>query len=79
MRSKRDDTSRRAFLSGAAAVSASFWIPKTVKGYSPAEARVAIFAFIEGWYNTRRRHSALDYQSPIAFEQTQRPAAEVGA
>ena len=24
-----------------------------------AEARAAIFEFIEGWYNTRRRHSAL--------------------
>jgi 3-hydroxy-D-aspartate aldolase len=39
MRSKRDDPSRRAFLSGAAAVSAGFWIPRTVKGYSPAEMR----------------------------------------
>ncbi len=35
---------------------------------TPAEARVAIFDFIEGWYNPRRRHSALDYLSPIAYE-----------
>ena len=28
-----------------------------------AEARAAIFEFIEGWYNTRRRHSALSYLS----------------
>ncbi|OGL08292.1 MAG: transposase, partial [Candidatus Rokubacteria bacterium RIFCSPLOWO2_02_FULL_73_56] len=28
-----------------------------------ADARLAIFDFIEGWYNPRRRHSALDYRS----------------
>jgi putative transposase len=28
------------------------------------EARLAIFDFIEGWYNPRRRHSSLDYLSP---------------
>ena len=33
-----------------------------------AEARVAIFDFVEGWYNTRRRHSALGYMSPLEFE-----------
>ena len=33
-----------------------------------AEARFAVFDYIEGWYNTRRRHSALDYLSPIAYE-----------
>ena len=32
------------------------------------EARMAIFDFIEGWYNPHRRHSALGYQSPNAFE-----------
>jgi putative transposase len=35
---------------------------------SQAEARRAVFDFIEGWYNPRRRHSALDYQSPINYE-----------
>ena len=29
-----------------------------------AEARPAVFEFVEGWYNTRRRHSALGYLSP---------------
>jgi putative transposase len=29
------------------------------------EARMAIFEFSEGWYNPHRRHSALDYHSPI--------------
>jgi putative transposase len=33
------------------------------------EARSAIFAYIEGWYNPRRRHSTLAYLSPIEFEQ----------
>ncbi len=28
------------------------------------EARLAIFEFIEGWYNPHRRHSAMDYESP---------------
>jgi putative transposase len=32
------------------------------------EARMALFDFIEGWYNPHRRHSALDYLSPINDE-----------
>ena len=35
---------------------------------TPAEARLAVFDFIEGWYNPRRRHSALDYLSPMTYE-----------
>ncbi len=33
-----------------------------------AEARRELFDFIEGWYNSHRRHSALGYESPIRFE-----------
>jgi putative transposase len=33
-----------------------------------AEARMAIFDFIEGWYTPHRRHSALGQKSPINFE-----------
>lgn len=33
-----------------------------------AKARMAVFDFIEGWYNPHRRHSALGYVSPIAYE-----------
>lgn len=35
---------------------------------SPAEARLAVFEFLEGWYNLHRRHSALGYLSPAEFE-----------
>ena len=37
---------------------------------SQADARLALFDFIEGWYNPRRRHSALDYLSPMMYEKT---------
>ena len=33
-----------------------------------AEARMAIFEFIEGWYNPTRRHKGLGQISPIEFE-----------
>ena len=42
---------------------------------SHAEARMAIFEFLEGFYNRRRRHSALGYQSPADFEDNQGEAA----
>ena len=34
----------------------------------PSAARQQLFVGIECWYNQRRRHSALGYQSPVAFE-----------
>ena len=39
------------------------------------EARDAIFEFIEGFYNTQRRHSALGYHSPLQFEKRQAAVA----
>ena len=41
-----------------------------------AEARMAVFQFIEGWYNPGRRHSALAYQSPINYERLARERLE---
>ncbi|PNG24262.1 IS3 family transposase [Methylocella silvestris] len=35
---------------------------------SHSEARMAVFHFIEGFYNPSRRHSALGYLSPIEYE-----------
>ncbi len=40
-----------------------------------AEARMAVFDFIEGFYNPRRRHSALGQISPINFERRHAVAA----
>jgi len=34
-----------------------------------AEAEIAVFDFIEGWYNPQRRHSSLGYLSPLNYEQ----------
>ncbi len=42
---------------------------------NPAEARRAIFEFIEGWYNPHRRHSALGQISPLEFERRAGAAA----
>ncbi len=36
------------------------------------EARLAIFSWIEVWYNRKRRHSTLGYLSPEAFERNYR-------
>ena len=33
-----------------------------------AEAKMAIFDWLEGWYNPHRRHSSLGYRSPVNYE-----------
>jgi putative transposase len=40
-----------------------------------AEARMAVFDFIEAWYNPHRRHSALGHMSPLNYEKERAPAA----
>src|SRR4051794_23829637 len=41
---------------------------------SQAEAKMAVFEWLEGWYNRHRRHSSLGYRSPVNYEQAhQRP------
>lgn len=44
-------------------------LPK-LKFSSLTEAKQTIFEYIEGWYNTQRLHSSLDYMSPIEYEQS---------
>lgn len=36
--------------------------------HTRTEAKMAIFSFIEGFYNLTRRHSGLDYLSPMNYE-----------
>ena len=44
---------------------------------SQAEAKMACFSFIEGWYNPVRLHSALGDRSPMAYDATvEAPIAE---
>jgi putative transposase len=42
---------------------------------SHPEGRMAVFRYIEGWYNTRRRHSGIDYYSPNNYELKHKKAA----
>ena len=35
---------------------------------SQAEARMACFSYVEGFYNPQRLHSGLGYRSPVAYE-----------
>ena len=40
------------------------------------ELASAIFEWIEGWYNPRRRHTSLGYLSPVDYERRPTTAAE---
>jgi putative transposase len=39
------------------------------------EVALAVFDFIDGWYNPHRRHSALGYLSPVEFERRKNAVA----
>src|SRR5512135_8382 len=42
-----------------------------------ADARRAVFEFIEGFYNPRRRHSSIGYLSPVDYERQHHAAAVI--
>ena len=52
-----------------------FHDPRSSRGQAHHRARRAIFEFIEGWYNTHRRHQDLGQHSPMAFERSDQEAA----
>jgi D-serine deaminase-like pyridoxal phosphate-dependent protein len=62
MRDRHSGPSRRAFLSGATAASAYFWIPKPVKGYSRAELRAVEAASV--YENVKPGISKWDLDTP---------------
>ena len=37
--------------------------------YTRKEAELSVFHYIEGFYNTKRRHSSIGYLSPLEYEQ----------
>ena len=39
------------------------------------EANVAIFKYIEGWYNRKKIHSSINYMTPDQYELIARSAA----
>jgi putative transposase len=42
------------------------------------EAKLAVFEWIEGWYNPQRRHSSIGYLSPMEFERRHAEERESG-
>ena len=48
-------------------------IVSAIVGATRAEARAAIFEYIEVFYNNQRRHSSLGYVSPAEYEQSATP------
>jgi len=43
-----------------------------------SDAEIAVFEFIEGWYNSRRRHSSLGNVSPCEFERRHAEGVSTG-
>jgi putative transposase len=49
------------------------------KFHSQAQAMPIVFEFLEGWYNTHRRHSALGQIAPLEFERRHEGRSEAVA
>jgi putative transposase len=47
--------------------------------HTQAQAKMAVFDFIEGFYNPRRRHSSIGQMSPVNFERLHRSTAQAKA
>ena len=47
-------------------------LPSRRRFVSQAEARMACFSYVEGWYNPVRLHPSLGYRSPMAYEAEQK-------
>jgi putative transposase len=45
---------------------------------SQAEAKMAVFEWLEGWYNPHRRHSSIGYRSPVNYERAHGHARSPG-
>ncbi len=45
------------------------FVPTCLRVARKQEAQQALFAYVEGWYNPHRRHSALGYDSPTTYEE----------
>lgn len=44
--------------------------------HTQAQAMPVVFEFIEGWYNTHRRHSALGQIAPLEFDRRHEARSE---
>jgi hypothetical protein len=65
----RDETNRQRLKKVAMNQAKVGEVPVVVIAFAiPGEWKQLLFVGIEGWYNQRGRHSALGYQSPVAFE-----------
>jgi putative transposase len=40
---------------------------------SHEDARIALFEYIEGYYNIQRKHPSIGYQSSVQFERNNQP------
>ncbi|MDZ4831233.1 MAG: IS3 family transposase [Phycisphaerae bacterium] len=54
----------------------NFELLERTSSATPAQARLAVADYIDGFYNIRRRHSTINHLSPIEFELRHSAAAK---